>query len=156
MWEDKEVKEKKWVLCFPDVTTILFCAALNGYDLVCMEDDKTNRMTESINLFAEVSNSKWFIDTPIMLFLNKCDLFKEKIERGISIKSAFPDYKGKNEYQPCIDYIFEQFFAAVQLEGKTVYPHVTCATDTGNIQVVWTAVQDIILTRALNETGFSV
>jgi len=149
-------ERKKWVLCFPDVTAILFCAALNGYDLLCMEDNKTNRMTESVELFSDISNSKWFIDTPIMLFLNKSDLFKEKIERKIPITIAFPEYEGNVEYQECIDYIFKRFFEVVKQEGKSIYPHVTCATDTDNIQIVWQAVQDIILTKVLNETGFDV
>jgi len=74
-------ERKKWVLCFPDVTAILFCVALNGYDLLCMEDNKTNRMVESLTLFEEISNSKWFPRTPIMLFLNKSDLFEEKIKK---------------------------------------------------------------------------
>jgi len=149
-------ERRKWVTCFPDVTAILFCAALNGYDLTCSEDNSTNRITESINLFNQVCNSKWFVEVPIMLFLNKSDLFKEKIKEQIPITDAFPDYEGELEYQPVIDYIFEKFFEVVKHEGKAVYPHVTCATDTDNIEIVWQAVQDIILNKVLNETGFSV
>ena len=36
---------------------------------------------------------------------------------------------------------------------KTVYTHVTCATDTSNIQFVFESVTDIIIAEHLRETG---
>lgn len=50
-------------------------------------------MIESLRLFESICNSRWFINTSIILFLNKKDLFAEKIKR-VSIKIAFPDYDG--------------------------------------------------------------
>jgi len=149
-------ERKKWVLCFPDVTAILFCVALNGYNLTCMEDNKTNRMIESVNLFDNISNSKWFSRTPIILFLNKSDLFEEKIKQKIPITEAFPDYDGELEFQKCIDFIFQKFFEVIKNEDQTIYLHVTCATDTENIHIVWKAVQDIILSKCLNSQGFDL
>lgn len=52
-----------------------------------------NRMIESLRLFESICNSRWFINTSIILFLNKKDLFIEKIKR-VSIKIAFPEYDG--------------------------------------------------------------
>jgi ATP/ADP translocase len=43
------------------------------------EDANVNRMEEALNLFQEVANSKWFVTTSIILFLNKRDLFEEKV-----------------------------------------------------------------------------
>ena len=54
---------------------MLFCVALSEYDLKLYEDDTTNRMHESIKLFKEICNTKWFINTSMILFLNKRDLF---------------------------------------------------------------------------------
>ena len=45
-----------------------------------MEDLQTNRLKESKRLFKEIISSKWFKDTHIILFLNKKDLFEEKIQ----------------------------------------------------------------------------
>jgi hypothetical protein len=50
-------------------------------------------MIESMRLFESICNSRWFINTSMILFLNKKDLFMEKIKKT-SIKIAFPDYKG--------------------------------------------------------------
>jgi guanine nucleotide-binding protein subunit alpha len=60
-------------------------------------------MLESISLFESVVNSRWFLHTSIMLFLNKVDLFKAKVAR-VPLERYFPDYggnysNGKYKYQ---------------------------------------------------------
>ena len=52
-----------------------------------------NRMIESMQLFNSICNSTWFLATAMILFLNKKDLFMEKIQR-VNITTAFPDYDG--------------------------------------------------------------
>jgi hypothetical protein len=37
---------------------------------------------------------------------------------------------------------------------KQIYPHVTCATDTQNIRFVFDAVKDILLQKAMIQSGF--
>ncbi|VDM58824.1 unnamed protein product [Angiostrongylus costaricensis] len=86
-------ERKKWIHCFEDVNAIIFLAALSEYDEVLFEDETTNRMLESQRLFESICNSRWFINTSIILFLNKRDLFIEKIKH-LSIKTAFPEYTG--------------------------------------------------------------
>merc|ERR1712135_79468 len=63
-------------------TGIIFCVALSGYDLVLAEDEEMNRMIESMKLFDSICNNKWFVETSIILFLNKKDLFDEKIRHS--------------------------------------------------------------------------
>ena len=55
-----------------------------------------NRMQESLKLFDSICNNKWFGDTSIILFLNKKDLFEEKILRS-PLTLCFPEYAGKSE-----------------------------------------------------------
>lgn len=57
-----------------------------------------NRMQESLKLFDSICNNKWFGDTSIILFLNKKDLFEEKILRS-PLTICFPEYAGKNTFQ---------------------------------------------------------
>ena len=76
-------ERKKWIHCFEGVTAVLFVAAISAYDQVLYEDENTNRMVEALNLFSEICNSNWFRDTAMILFLNKRDLFMEKIKKVI-------------------------------------------------------------------------
>lgn len=52
-----------------------------------------NRMHESLMLFDSICNNKFFIDTSIILFLNKKDLFAEKIKKS-PLTICFPEYTG--------------------------------------------------------------
>jgi hypothetical protein len=64
---------------------------------VLREDDKQNRMHESLSLFDEICNSHWFRSTTFILFFNKTDLFKEKIVKK-DLKICFPNYTGKSSF----------------------------------------------------------
>ena len=57
-----------------------------------------NRMHESMKLFDSICNNKWFTETSIILFLNKKDLFEEKITKS-PLTICFPEYTGKLEQQ---------------------------------------------------------
>jgi len=50
-------------------------------------------MQESLKLFDSICNNKWFTDTSIILFLNKKDLFEEKIKKS-PLTVCFPEYSG--------------------------------------------------------------
>jgi hypothetical protein len=61
------------------VTAVLFVAAISEYDQMLYEDENTNRIVEALNLFEEICNSRWFRETSMILFLNKRDLFQDKV-----------------------------------------------------------------------------
>ena len=50
-------------------------------------------MHESMKLFDSICNNKWFTDTSIILFLNKKDLFEEKIKKS-PLTICYPEYAG--------------------------------------------------------------
>lgn len=87
-------ERKKWIHCFENVTTILFLVAISEYDQLLFEDETVNRMQEALTLFDSICNSRWFIKTSIILFLNKIDRFREKLPIS-PMKNYFPDYEGK-------------------------------------------------------------
>ena len=45
------------------------------------QDEKVNRMDESLKLFDEMINIEYFHKTPFIVFFNKRDLFEEKVKR---------------------------------------------------------------------------
>jgi hypothetical protein len=139
--------------CFDGVTAILFVVAMSEYDLMLYEDQTVRRMEESMKLFDEMCNSQIFIQTPLVLFLNKSDLFREKIKH-VDLSVCFPEYKGGADFERACAFTKAKFEALnKQPQTKAIYPHVTCATDTENVQYVFNAVKDTLLTAALDDAG---
>ncbi|OJA19757.1 hypothetical protein AZE42_06784 [Rhizopogon vesiculosus] len=144
-------ERKKWIHCFESVTSIIFCTALSEYDQVLLEEKNQNRMAESLILFESVINSRWFLRTSIILFLNKIDVFKNKLPK-VPIEKYFPEYTGGADINKAAKYILWKFMQANRAR-LSVYPHLTQATDTTNIRLVFAAVKETILQNALKDSG---
>ncbi|KIK25914.1 hypothetical protein PISMIDRAFT_9392 [Pisolithus microcarpus 441] len=144
-------ERKKWIHCFESVTSIIFCTALSEYDQVLLEAKEQNRMVESLVLFESVINSRWFLRTSIILFLNKIDVFKVKLPK-VPLEHYFPEYTGGSDINKAAKYILWRFMQANRAR-LSVYPHLTQATDTSNIRLVFAAVKETILRNALKDSG---
>eukprot|EP01029_Cantina_marsupialis_P026587 TRINITY_DN718_c0_g1_i1.p1 TRINITY_DN718_c0_g1~~TRINITY_DN718_c0_g1_i1.p1 ORF type:complete len:371 (-),score=71.29 TRINITY_DN718_c0_g1_i1:290-1402(-) len=162
-------ERKKWIYCFDDVTAVIFVASLSEYDQMLYEDNQQNRMTEAIHLFSEICNSRWFEKTSMILFLNKKDLFEEKIKR-VDLNVFDPNYTHgccscgngyPNNEDPCIcgvqdlakQFILQLFLEQNQRKDREIYHHCTCATDTQNVEIVFGACKTIILKNNLMTSG---
>lgn len=148
-------ERRKWIHCFNDVTSIIFFVSLSEYDQRLSEDETTNRMSESFKLFKDITNYKSFqMDMPIILFLNKADLFKAKIEK-IPLNIYFKEYTGKNEFDEARKYIEKSLFELAP-KGRQIFCHTTIATDTDNIDLVFKIVKEIIITSHLRGIGMGI
>jgi guanine nucleotide-binding protein subunit alpha len=146
-------ERKKWIHCFENVTALVFLVALSEYDQMLYEDESVNRMQEALTLFDSICNSRWFVKTSIILFLNKIDLFAEKLQYS-PLGDYFPDFRGGNNYDAACDYLLHRFVSLNQsAASKQIYAHYTCATDTQQIKFVLSAIQDILLQLHLRECG---
>ncbi|TXT08819.1 hypothetical protein VHUM_02947 [Vanrija humicola] len=144
-------ERKKWIHCFEAVTSIIFCVALSEYDQVLLEENGQNRMQESLVLFESVINSRWFLRTSVILFLNKIDIFKQKLPK-VPLVNYFPEYTGGADINKAAKYILWRF-TQTNRARLSVYPHLTQATDTSNISLVFAAVKETILQNALRDSG---
>lgn len=147
-------ERKKWIHCFENVTAIVFLVAISEYDQKLIEDQDVNRMQEALTLFDSICNSRWFTKTSMILFLNKIDVFKEKIER-VPIEDYFDDYEGGPSYEAACEYFRDRFVSLNTNETKQIYTHFTCATDTNQIKFVMAAVHDIIIKKSLRDAGLT-
>lgn len=146
-------ERKKWIHCFENVTALVFLVALSEYDQMLYEDESVNRMQEALTLFDSICNSRWFVKTSIILFLNKIDLFAEKLTYS-RLSDYFPDFTGGDNYDAACDYFLHRFVSLNQsAASKQIYAHYTCATDTQQIKFVLSAIQDILLQLHLRECG---
>ncbi|KNZ79780.1 Guanine nucleotide-binding protein subunit alpha [Termitomyces sp. J132] len=145
-------ERKKWIHCFENVTALVFLVSLSEYDQMLYEDE-SNRMQEALTLFDSICNSRWFVKTSIILFLNKIDLFAEKLPRS-PLSDYFPDFTGGDNYDAACEYLLRRFVSLNQSAAtKQIYAHYTCATDTQQIKFVLSAIQDILLQLHLRECG---
>jgi hypothetical protein len=145
-------ERKKWIACFEGVTAVLFIGVLSEYDLVLSEDDSQNRMVETLTLFEEICKSPFFLKTAMILMLNKRDSFKEKIGVvPLKVCPLFEKYDGPETYEAGVNLIQDIFLA--KAENKLIYTHITCATDTNAMKIVFEAVKDIVIRAALNDVG---
>ena len=104
-----------------------------------------------MHYFDSVVNSRWFARTSVVLFLNKIDVFAEKLQYS-PLENHFPDYTGGNNINKAAKYILWRF-NQVNRSGLNIYPHVTQATDTSNIQLVMAAVKETIMENTLKDSG---
>ena len=137
---------------FDNVTAVIFVASLSCYDEVVFEDEDTNAMHEALEVFKEQINNPIFSEISFILFLNKSDLFHEKILK-VPITSAFPEYDGAQEAEACYEYIKQQFKKQANDQERHIYVHCTTATDKDNVERVFNDVQHIVVSQALSRAG---
>lgn len=159
-------ERKKWIHAFDNVTAVIFVAAISEYDQVLYEDSQTNRIDEALKLFDEICNSSWFSKTSMILFLNKNDLFRSKLKivpfRVPGVRNDL--FQGpyaqdpEADFDTCVtaahEYLKQLFIARKRDTNREIYAHVTEATDTRQVHVVFNACKDIILRKNLSSSGF--
>merc|ERR1712238_425421 len=105
--------------------------------------------------FAENVNSSWFTEVPFILFLNKSDLFDEKI-KSVPIKAAscFSGYDGADDdREASLEYVKRVLVGKNENGNRSVFVHVTNATDKGQIEKVFNDVQTMIINWSLERAG---
>ena len=173
-------ERRKWLGLFDRVQLLIFVAALNHYSCALFEDETKNAMQESLELFEEIATSKWFPPqhTQFVLFLNKNDLFKRRLQVDkVKLSVAFGDkytsvnYSDKDEadmneqeikewyslcYREALNFIKEQYLSRMGDRHKvgTVYTHVTTATEKANIENVFEDVSKRLVTQRLASCHF--
>jgi GTPase SAR1 family protein len=163
-------ERRKWIHCFEHVTSIIFIVASSEYDQHLVEDVNMNRMEESVALFQTIVQYQWFRKATFILFLNKMDLLEEKVTGG---KCEFKKFfsKSPEPYNTPFEgdsasvtdvtrfittmyeeraYEEEDATAAGGVKKGKVYTHSTQATDTDQIEKIFSGVKKTIMANALS------
>ncbi|KAK0619779.1 putative G alpha subunit 2 [Immersiella caudata] len=145
-------ERKKWIHCFENVNCLLFLVAISGYDQCLVEDKDGNQMNEALMLWESIANSHWFTKSALILFLNKMDLFKEKLPKSPITAHGFTDYHGPpDDWKQASKYFMDKFRALNRNPEKEIYGHFTNATDTNLLKITMSSVQDMIIQRNLKQ-----
>eukprot|EP01122_Echinamoeba_exundans_P014065 TRINITY_DN6297_c0_g1_i1.p1 TRINITY_DN6297_c0_g1~~TRINITY_DN6297_c0_g1_i1.p1 ORF type:complete len:350 (-),score=49.34 TRINITY_DN6297_c0_g1_i1:199-1248(-) len=143
-------ERRKWIHCFEKcITAIVFCAALSCYDQVLREDDQTNAMKDTLDLFEEIANSPFFSSVALILLLNKRDLFEEKI-KTVDLKVWNPNYTGGHDYDKGLQFIRDRFHE-LHPRPDMLFIHPTIAIDSQNVDLIFRAVRSTILRLLLGD-----
>ncbi|XP_041853559.1 guanine nucleotide-binding protein G(o) subunit alpha-like isoform X2 [Melanotaenia boesemani] len=140
-------ERRKWLSCFDCIHAVLFIVALSSYDMTLLEDPQVNRLQESLELFSSICTNTVFQKTTLIVFMNKTDLFREKIlHSGRHLRLYLSCYKGADgDVAAAAHYITAMFLAGNSRTSKPVYHHFTTATETANIQVIFQMAVDQII-----------
>ncbi|KAG4087164.1 trimeric G-protein alpha o subunit [Neocallimastix lanati (nom. inval.)] len=142
----------QWADYFDDVTALIFVVSLSSYDQNMVENPEMNQINDALSLFQTIIQLPQFTDTSLMLFLSKTDLFKKKIKVS-PIENYFPDYTGGTDYSKAITYFGSKFIALNKNKDKQIYTHLTWATDTKSMKVVFAVVTETVRRGNLKSAG---
>eukprot|EP00483_Globobulimina_turgida_P013628 UN13654 len=121
------------------------------------EDEGVNSMVDQLILFDSICNNTWFVKTSMILFLNKKDLFAEKLgeNKPITLCPEFDHYEGDPiSFDDTTQYIKSAFVSKNKSpDTKSIFTHVTLATDQNNVEKVFNDVQHIIIENSLMSAG---
>ena len=139
--------------------------SLTAYAENLFEDSSQNGLIEALELFDNISNSKWFRSTPFMLFFNKRDLFDEtfvKLKIPLNRSGFFPEAPETTDPEVAIKWQIDMFLKRKKIDPDhplespiaNIYTHVTTAVSRDNVDKVFGTCRTIILKDALTKSGF--
>ena len=110
-----------WTEKSDDLTGLIYIVSLADYDQYSQDNRQVNKFIEDgIGSMVKVMNLEQLHNVPVVVLLNKQDVFKKKITMGSSIKGAFPEYGGKDDdVTGSIEYIKEYIKNEVKKEVKS-------------------------------------
>lgn len=154
----ERAEREKWINFLQSrITCVIFLGAIDEYNtnfIECEESEREkNKLLEAIELFGTIQDYSWLEHTTFILFLNKIDIFEEKIKiyNIIDHFSEFPGFPRDAENGK--RFIRRLFLEQNSNKGnnRMVYTHETCATNTEDMRFVFEAVKDTILQLNLRQ-----
>ncbi|KAI9510790.1 guanine nucleotide binding protein, alpha subunit [Russula earlei] len=139
-----------WAPYFQDVNAIIFLAPISAFDQVLAEDPRVNRLEDSLLLWRGLVSNKLLERIPVVLFLNKCDLLREKLEAGVRLKNHLLTYGDRpNDYESVTKYLRNKFGSLhnqyTTNRERELYIHYTAVIDRAKTAGIIADVRDAIL-----------
>jgi len=151
-------ERKKWIHHFQKVDMIIFMVAMDQYDQGLYESSAVNRLTDALELWDSTCNSEWFKDSDIILFLNRIDLLRAKIQETpltlheVFRKSKLTDADAKNE-DTAVAAIRQQFHELSKNKMRKISTFITQCTSSDNINKVFTDLKNILPRKSKRKGG---
>ncbi|KAH7882371.1 guanine nucleotide binding protein, alpha subunit [Phlebopus sp. FC_14] len=163
-----------WVPYFDDMNAIIFLAPVSCFDQVLQEDPSVNRLADSFLLWKNIVSHPLLKKTDLVIFLNKCDILRAKLESGIRLGDYITSYGNRpNDFESASvceffvslhgpspatrvagpTHLYDELdlkkkFAALMKEhagDRPFYCHFTSVTDMKSTSLILENVQDVIV-----------
>ncbi|KAJ8076934.1 hypothetical protein PM082_001357 [Marasmius tenuissimus] len=138
------------------MNAIIFLAPLNCFDQTLAEDGTVNRLEDSILLWRSIVKHPLLKKTELILFLNKCDLLRAKLESGIQFAQWVVSYGDRpNDFTSVSNYMKKKFgmiHKQLSEEARIFYCHFTSVTDLTSTFQILENVKDLIIRQSLNNS----
>lgn len=147
---------KKWLHLQEDIDSVIYCVNLASYFEKCFEDDLTNRIEESLNVFKStlhVSKYKRFY-----IVISNVNNFNEYLSR-FPVNRYFPDFTGST-YRHAVDFFISKYRSIAlqsnveqQIEREFIFI-VTNTHDTDAVEKLYNDIFEYELTGVKSCTFF--
>ncbi|KAJ7721957.1 guanine nucleotide binding protein, alpha subunit [Mycena maculata] len=146
-----------WAPYFDDMDSIIFLAPISAFDQVLAEEPRVNRLADSVNLWTTIVSNKLLANTNVILFLNKIDIMKSKLESGIKLVDYVNSYgRRPNDLENASNYLRKKF-AGIQRENspshRVFYCHLTTVTDPKSTQYILANIKDMLMHQYLEDAS---
>ncbi|KAJ7126795.1 guanine nucleotide-binding protein [Mycena epipterygia] len=137
-----------WIPYFDTANAIIFVAPVSAFDQYLEEDPRTNRIDDSLQLFTQVCSNGLLKSVHLVLFLNKTDLLKAKIDNGLRVQKYITSFGDRtNDYETVVQYFRAHFLQVHRRNNenrRVLYTHFTSVVDTKATQRIIGNVRDSI------------
>ncbi|KAJ7928843.1 guanine nucleotide-binding protein [Mycena leptocephala] len=137
-----------WIPYFDTANAIIFVAPVSAFDQYLEEDPRTNRIDDSLQLFTQVCSNALLKSVHLVLFLNKTDLLKAKIDNGLRVQKYITSFGDRtNDYETVVQYFRAHFLQVHRRNNenrRVLYTHFTSVVDTKTTQRIIGNVRDSI------------
>jgi len=138
-----------WVPFFDDANAIIFMAPVSAFDQYLEEDPRTNRIDDSLQLFTQICSNVLLRSVHLVLFLNKTDLLRAKLERGLKFRKYIISFGDRpNEYDTVLHYFRAHFLQVHRKHNenrRVLYTHFTSVVETKATQRIIGNVRDSVV-----------
>ncbi|THV06695.1 guanine nucleotide binding protein, alpha subunit [Dendrothele bispora CBS 962.96] len=162
-----------WAPYFDDLDAIIFLAPLSPFDQNLTEDPEVNRLEDSLLLWKAIVTHPLLTKTNLILFLNKCDILKAKLNAGIQFNRTVLSYGDRpNTFEATSNYMKKKFGLYVSARGsfyllipstaaivkqssnstRPFYCHFTSVTDVKSTFQILENVKDLIVRQNLTDS----
>ncbi|KNZ76965.1 Guanine nucleotide-binding protein alpha-4 subunit [Termitomyces sp. J132] len=149
-----------WIPYFDDMDAIIFLAPVSAFDQKLSEDPSTNRLEDSVNIWNYIAKNELLKHTHLILFMNKIDILKAKLESGIKFSDYVVSYGSRrereNDVKSVTKYLKEKFSGILREKSvisRPFYCHLTTVTNFKSTKEILTRVRDVLMRKHLEDVG---